>query len=143
MAFARKHHAGVPRKYSGKPYYTHPLAVYTILKGVTKDENVLCAALLHDLIEDTDVTYEDLVKEFGKIIAGLVWEVTKDKKGNFPLETKEGLLIKLADMMDNIKDNKSKSYLQKKIKFVKKTAKQRKEEERTEMIDLTALAARD
>ena len=74
--------------------------------------------MLHDVIEDTKYTYDDLKERFGKMVADIVMEVTKDKKGNFNIKTKEGLMVKLADILHNICDNKEKTYLRKKIKFV-------------------------
>ena len=120
MAFmlAQEAHKGQIRKGKNKDYITHPIKVYKILKGVTKDKDVLCAALLHDVIEDTRFNYEALKKKFGKRVADIVLEVTKDKKGNFNIKTKEGLMVKLADMLHNIHDNKDKDYLKKKINFI-------------------------
>src|SRR5437773_11869129 len=76
----------------------HPLQVSFLVQTVLpEDHNLICAAILHDLIEDTDVTYEDLKKEFNKDIADLVNEVTKEKPEDkskpayFPrLKTKRG-----------------------------------------------------
>ena len=93
-------------------YAAHLLNVFNILSNVTIDENLLCAGLLHDTIEDAGVTYEELVKEFNKDIADLVMEVTHielfDKKGNklgtsFPrLKTKRGIMLKFADRLSNL-----------------------------------------
>ena len=98
---------------AGQSYFAaHLLNVFNILSNVTIDENLLCAGLLHDTIEDAGVTYEELVKEFNKDIADLVMEVTHielfDKKGNklgtsFPrLKTKRGIMLKFADRLSNL-----------------------------------------
>ena len=107
---------GQRRKYTDEPYYEHPFAVVDILEdwGI-KDEDVLSAALLHDVIEDTRITYEFLLQLFGKRIAGLVLEVTdvsKPEDGNRTVRKRidkkhlaqasaEGQTIKLADLIHN------------------------------------------
>ena len=63
--FAVSKHGDQLRK-SGEPYIIHPLQVAYILTCIDLDESTICAALLHDIVEDTDVTHEDLVKEFGE-----------------------------------------------------------------------------
>ena len=87
----------------------HCASVYFILKELApEDEKLHIAALLHDILEDTDVTYEELVKEFGKEVADLVHEVThegtKDSKGYyFPrLHSKRGIMLKFADRLHNL-----------------------------------------
>lgn len=77
-AFACEKHAGQTRK-SGEPYITHPVAVAQILAGLEMDVPTLCAALLHDVVEDTSVTPEEMVERFGAEIGGLVDGVTKLK----------------------------------------------------------------
>jgi len=70
-------HALQRRKYTGKPYITHPVAVARILKDAgIENEHVLCAAILHDTIEDTEATYELILERFGKRVADLVLQVT-------------------------------------------------------------------
>jgi GTP pyrophosphokinase len=64
-------HQGQTRK-SGDPYITHPLAVATILAGTSADDEMLCAALLHDTVEDTPYTLAELHSEFGAGVAALV-----------------------------------------------------------------------
>jgi GTP pyrophosphokinase len=75
-------HAGQTRK-SGEPYFTHCVAVATILADMKLDAEAIAAALLHDTIEDTSVTEDEIRREFGKTIANLVAGVTKLK--NIPL----------------------------------------------------------
>lgn len=92
----------------GKPYYDHVLTVAMILRQVTDDPEVIAAGYLHDTIEDTNTTYEELVEEFGQRVADLVMEVTQegtnDSKGYyFPrLHSKEGIMIKFADRLSNL-----------------------------------------
>ena len=73
---AERLHEGVYRK-SGDPYITHPLAVATIAAEIGMDTTTLVAALLHDTVEDTDYSLEDLTAEFGEEVARLVDGVTK------------------------------------------------------------------
>ena len=73
---AEKYHTGQMRK-SGDAYITHPLAVATILAELGMTATTLCAALLHDTVEDTPYTVEDLTRDFGEEIAMLVDGVTK------------------------------------------------------------------
>ncbi|GIK27661.1 MAG: bifunctional (p)ppGpp synthetase/guanosine-3',5'-bis(diphosphate) 3'-pyrophosphohydrolase [Chloroflexi bacterium] len=71
-------HAGQFRK-SGEPYFTHCAAVAAILTDLHLDAEAIAAALLHDTLEDTDITYQELVDEFGLNVANLVDAVTKLK----------------------------------------------------------------
>lgn len=84
--FAAKAHANQVRS-SGEPYITHPLAVAYILLEFGMDTDTVCAALLHDVVEDTDVTLDEIKKLFGQDVAMLVDGVTK--LGKIPLFTKE------------------------------------------------------
>ena len=68
---------GDQKRKSGEPYIIHPLNVANILAGLSMDTATICAALLHDVIEDTEVTHEDLVRDFGKEITEIVDGVTK------------------------------------------------------------------
>ncbi|MFM2477276.1 bifunctional GTP diphosphokinase/guanosine-3',5'-bis pyrophosphate 3'-pyrophosphohydrolase [Celerinatantimonas sp. MCCC 1A17872] len=79
---ARNAHEGQFRS-SGEPYITHPLAVARILAEMRMDHETLAAALLHDVIEDTEVSYETLAEQFGKDIADLVEGVSKLDKLKF------------------------------------------------------------
>ncbi len=73
---ARCAHEGQTRS-SGDPYITHPLAVARILSGMRMDHHSLMAAMLHDVIEDTGVSKEELTEEFGETVALLVDGVSK------------------------------------------------------------------
>jgi GTP pyrophosphokinase len=74
--YAVENHGNQLRR-SGEPYMIHPVNVAYILAELEMDDETLCAALLHDVVEDTERTHEDLVKEFGTPIAEMVAGVTK------------------------------------------------------------------
>ncbi len=116
---AEKAHEGQLRT-SGDPYITHPLAVASILLDYCMDTDSICAALLHDTVEDTDVTLDELRKKFGEDVALMVDGVTKI--GLVPLVSKEEqqaenirkilmamskdirvIIIKLADRLHNMR----------------------------------------
>jgi (p)ppGpp synthase/HD superfamily hydrolase len=106
--FAKHKHMG-QKDDCGKDYFDgHIQQVYALVLQLTDDENILCAALLHDTIEDTDTTYKELVENFNVKIADLVMEVThegqKDSKGfYFPrLKSRDAILIKFADRLSNL-----------------------------------------
>ncbi|MEM9168666.1 MAG: bifunctional (p)ppGpp synthetase/guanosine-3',5'-bis(diphosphate) 3'-pyrophosphohydrolase [Pseudomonadota bacterium] len=117
--FALKAHGEQTRK-SGEPYFTHPLAVAEILTDLKADPASVATALLHDTVEDTDATLEDIAASFGEEIASLVDGVTKlsQIKLRSP-ETKQAenfrklvvamaddvrvLLVKLADRLHNMR----------------------------------------
>src|ERR1043165_8954252 len=69
-------HEGQMRR-SGEPYITHPLAVATIVAHFGLDETTIVAALLHDAVEDTPLTLDDITEQFGSEVAALVDGVTK------------------------------------------------------------------
>ena len=118
-AVAQEAHEGQFRD-SGEPYISHPVAVARILAGLGMDSDALVAALLHDVVEDTAVTLEDVSKQFGADIAALVDGVTKLRK--LPFSSKEEqqaenirkmlmaisqdvrvIIIKLADRLHNMR----------------------------------------
>jgi len=94
---------------SGKNYFqAHVLQTVALVKQLTTDEDIISAAYMHDLIEDTDVTFEEIQRRFGLRTADIVNEVTHEgKKDNygryFPrLHTKEGIMLKLCDRASNL-----------------------------------------
>lgn len=101
IIFATEKHAGVTRKGNGLPYITHPLAVMTILLNIKKTNNpflIGLAALFHDLVEDTDVTIQEIADNFGYKVAALVEELTSDKEKIASMGKKEYLLDKMLNM---------------------------------------------
>ncbi len=120
---AEENHRGQCRK-SGEPYIIHPLSVAYILAKIGLDDATICAALLHDVVEDTDVTYEQMKKEFGEEISAMVDGVTKlstiqytsakemqveDYRKMFLAMGKDirVILIKLADRLHNMRTLKA------------------------------------
>lgn len=116
IEFATKAHEGQFRKGSKRPYIVHPIEVADIVTSMTEDEDVICAAVLHDTIEDCEgVTAEVLKDKFGARIASLVQSESEDKSksweerksatiqrlGNVPQEVK---MIALADKLSNMRD---------------------------------------
>lgn len=114
--FADLAHTGITRK-SGEPYILHPIAVSCILANMRLDAETLMAALLHDVIEDTQYTKEDITEKFGLTVAELVDGVTKlsqssDKEYNkaasfrkilqATLQDPRVIIIKLADRYHNM-----------------------------------------
>ena len=117
--YAAKAHEGQTRK-DGSPYITHPLAVANIVADLKLDTDSLCAALLHDCIEDTKSTHEDISREFSPTIADLVEGVTKLTRINYvSMEEKQMenlrkmlmamskdirvILVKLCDRLHNMR----------------------------------------
>lgn len=72
IIFAVKAHAGTERRGKGFPYIVHPMEAMEIVATMTPDQELLAAAALHDTVEDTDVTVEDIRQNFGERIANLV-----------------------------------------------------------------------
>lgn len=93
---------------NGFPYFFHVEQVARILGIVTKELELIACGYLHDTLEDTETTFEELKKNFGERIASLVLEVThegkKDENGYyFPrLQSKDAILIKFADRLSNL-----------------------------------------
>ena len=125
--FMKKAHGEQLRKYSGLPYWTHPIEVRDILLTVPHTEAMLKAALLHDVVEDTSITIEEVEQRFGsevaEIVSGLT-DVSRPEDGNRKLRKQKDLehtamqspetkTVKLADLISNsrsiffhAKDNK-------------------------------------
>jgi len=134
---AEKAHGTQIRK-SGDPYITHPLAVASILADIGMTEPTLCAALLHDTVEDTPYTLEELRKDFGDEVALLVDGVTKLDKVKYG-DTAQAdtirkmivamsrdirvLVIKLADRLHNMRT----------LRYVKQDTQERKARETLEI----------
>lgn len=117
--YAKENHGNQIRM-SGQPYMVHPVNVAYILSTLELDDESICAALLHDVVEDTKRTHEDLVKEFGESIAEMVAGVTKLGKLRYETAQEQQvenyrkmflamgkdirvILIKLADRLHNMR----------------------------------------
>ena len=74
ILFATEAHKGVERRGKGYPYIVHPLEAVSIVATMTPDQELLAAAALHDTVEDTDVTLDDIRREFGEKVAFIVGE---------------------------------------------------------------------
>ena len=118
VAFAADKHRNQRRKDAeASPYINHPIALANVLanEGGIDDPSILCAAILHDTIEDTETTAEELQAIFGVKIASVVLEVTDDKSlekharkqrqiEHAPHISTEAKLVKLADKISNLRD---------------------------------------
>ena len=81
IRFAAKAHKDMVRKGNGQPYIFHPLEVLSLVSLMTLDDEVLCAAILHDTVEDTDTTIRDIREQFGERVAAMVAYESEDKRG--------------------------------------------------------------
>ena len=95
--YAKEHHDGQLRK-DGSPYITHPLEVAHLVADLGLDADSIIAALLHDTIEDTDATHEEVAKRFGVTVANLVEGVTKLNKVKYT-STEEKQMENLRKML--------------------------------------------
>jgi len=115
--FAAEKHTGQTRKGNGSPYINHPLEVANLLTevGGVDDVDTITAALLHDIVEDSDVTFDEIEQRFGATVAGYVRELTDDKSlpkaerkrlqvEHAPHFSHEAKQIKLADKISNVRD---------------------------------------
>ena len=118
LAFAAHKHREQRRKnVAASPYINHPIALAHVLvrEGGVTDISVLCAAILHDTVEDTQTTFAELELQFGAEIAGIVREVTDDttlpkaqrkqmQVEHSPHLSRGARLVKLADKICNLRD---------------------------------------
>ena len=127
LKFAFKKHENVNRNVTNIPSISHVLEVYGYLKGTfgynNRDE-VLASAILHDTVEDTDTTIEEIKENFGLVVAHYVSELTKDREDearigkeeylnkSLLMMSHEALLIKLVDILMNIQDNPTEEMLE-------------------------------
>ena len=121
VIYATNAHNGQTRKGTNLPFIIHPMEVAAIVAAMTLDQDMLCAAVLHDVVEDTVMTTEDVAKEFGDEVALLVDDVTKLTQLNYQHDKIEVqaenlrkmflamakdirvILIKLADRLHNMR----------------------------------------
>ena len=119
LAFAtHKHRSGKRKNVAKSPYINHPISVADILcnEAHVTDISVICAALLHDTVEDTETTAEELINKFGQQISDIVMDVTDDKTIEDKQRRKQlqiehaahisdpAKLVKLADKISNLRD---------------------------------------
>lgn len=121
IIFATKAHSGTTRKGTNVPYIVHPIEAAAIVSAMTDDEEIIAAAVLHDVLEDTEATREDLLVRFGRRITDLVMNESEDKRRNLPaaltwktrkqetitfLETRadtDAKMLALADKLANLR----------------------------------------
>ena len=84
IEFATKVHDGMRRKKSNSPYILHPLEAAAIVGTMTDDQEVIASAVLHDVVEDTGVTIEEIEQRFGKRVRELVESETENKRTEMP-----------------------------------------------------------
>ncbi len=128
LKYAEKKHQGQKRKGSGADYITHPILVsYLVAKHKPSSkalELLICAAVLHDTVEDTNTTYEEILARFGMQVTSLVFELTSDPKAvategkapylkrKLPGLSNYGLFLKLCDRLGNLLDKPSSKTIQ-------------------------------
>lgn len=120
IIFAVRAHSGTERRGKGFPYIVHPLEAVEIVATITPDQELLAAAVLHDTVEDTDVTVDMIREEFGERVASIVagesdtfedgvseedsWKTRKqaaiDRLAKAPLDTK---IVALGDKLSNMR----------------------------------------
>lgn len=120
IVFAVHAHAGTERRGKGFPYIVHPMEAVSIVATMTADQELLAAAALHDTVEDTDVTVEDIRAEFGARIASLVAEESDTFEEGVPEEeswhfrkqsaidrmaraSREAKMVALGDKLSNMR----------------------------------------
>lgn len=118
LAFAAEKHRNQRRKDAeASPYINHPIALANVLvnEGAVAETDVICAALLHDTLEDTDTSTDEIEAHFGATIRAIVQEVSDDKalpkadRKRLQIEhagniSREAQLVKLADKICNVRD---------------------------------------
>ncbi len=116
VRFATEAHSGTERRGKGYPYIIHPMEAVSIVASITNDPEMLAAALLHDTIEDTDVTFEQIREQFGDRVVALVryetaplsddltWREKKetqiDNLASAPFDSK---VVALGDKLSNMR----------------------------------------
>jgi (p)ppGpp synthase/HD superfamily hydrolase len=138
---ANEQHAGQKRKGSGDPYVTHTIAVSYLVaafKRSSKLVELIVAAILHDVFEDGDITFEELARRFSPLVASLVLELSNDEQkmalmGKLDYQTKKllgmssyALVIKLCDRLHNVSDNPSEKMVADTLVLMKRLRKGRK-----------------
>lgn len=98
IMFAAERHAGMVRKGTETPYITHPMEAAAIVATMTNDREVLAAAVLHDVVEDTETTLEEVRERFGDRVASLVAYESENKRADLPAS--ETWLIRKQETID-------------------------------------------
>lgn len=122
LKYAETKHRGQKRKVSGEAYITHPIMVSYLAANFKRSkalETLVCAAILHDTVEDTDASYDDILRKFGMSVASLVFELTSDPvalrtvgkleylKSHMTGMSSYALFLKLCDRLANVLDHPS------------------------------------
>ena len=124
LEFATRAHKGVLRWDKVTPYIEHPKAVVALLKSFKiRDEDIINAAYLHDVLEDTNVRELEIREEFGDVACDLVIELTRPESADYfehcSKMSKDASIIKVADILCNLTDitsPKSHNFIQKRLK---------------------------
>lgn len=115
IIYAVEKHAGQLRKGTQIPYIVHPMEVVAILNEMRADMTVIIAGILHDTVEDTSATIDDIIREFGEDVAELVGDHTEDKSKTWFQRKSQGLrdladgsfelkCLVLADKLSNVRN---------------------------------------
>jgi GTP pyrophosphokinase len=141
LKIAERAHKGQFRRSTGAPYFHHPVTVAIVVAGFKQSKHlaeILCAAILHDTLEDTELTFSDIAKMFTPLVASIVQELTNDKEeieriGKLAYHKKKlvgmssySLTIKLADRLHNVSDNPTEKMVTETIELIVHLKKQRK-----------------
>lgn len=106
MIFASEAHCGMLRKGTKIPYIVHPMEAGAIAASITDDIEVISAAILHDVLEDTSVTEEQIEEKFGKEVLRLIKSDSEDKRENLPPE--ETWKIRKQEIIEFLKNKADK-----------------------------------
>lgn len=104
VIFACQRHSGQRRKLSDAPYFLHPMEVAAIVGTMSDDQNLLAAAVLHDTVEDTQTTLQEIEENFGRRVSLLVMTETEDKREDKP--PRETWHIRKEETLNIIKSTK-------------------------------------
>lgn len=141
LRYAELKHRGQKRKVSGADYITHPIMVSYLAANYKRSkalETIICAAILHDTIEDTNASYNDILRRFGMPVASIVFELTSDPvalkavgkleylKSHMTGMSSYALFLKLCDRLANLLDNPSAKQLAETREILRHLRKHRK-----------------
>jgi guanosine-3',5'-bis(diphosphate) 3'-pyrophosphohydrolase len=141
LKYAELKHRGQKRKVSGADYITHPIMVSYLAANYKRSkalETLICAAILHDTVEDTNASYNDILRRFGMPVASIVFELTSDPvalkavgkleylKAHMAGMSSYALFLKLCDRLANILDNPSAKQLNETRKILEHLRKRRR-----------------